>query len=120
MSGSRMVFLILALLTCGIQAYADDEISKIDVCREFSLIAKDVMAARQKSRPMSETLPQAIERVKAWAEKYVLELDSKKAEEMAAALVLPAYLNEEYPSSSTFDESRQRQISEFENFHFAE
>jgi len=115
-----VVLSFLASLLLATPAYAVDEVSEIDVCRDFSLIAKDVMTARQKKRPMSETLPNAIKRIEDWAEKYGFEIESEEVEEMAGTLVIPAYDSRVYPSSSTFDESRQEDISEFENFHFEE
>ena len=86
----------------------------------FLFIAKDVMIARHKELPMSETLPEAIKRIKDWAEEYGFEFESKAMEEIAASLVIPAYDSTVYPRNSTFDQARQNEISEFENLHFAE
>ena len=115
-----VVLTFLASLLLAAPADAVDEVSNIDVCRDFSLIAKDVMTARQKKLPMSETLPFAITLIEIWAEKYGYELESKGLEEAAAMLVLPAYDEVVYPSDSVFDEKRQEAISRFENHHFEE
>lgn len=76
------------------------------------------MTVRQKRGPMSEALARAIKRVEDWAEKYGFETQSETVDEMAATLVLSAYESPIYPSISTFDESRQDEIDEFENFYF--
>lgn len=105
---------VLLSLFLATTAYADDEVSKIDVCRDFSIIAKEIMTARQKKRPMSESLPIAIDRIEDWAEEY--EFDAEKAEEMAAALVMAAYKSTSYD----VEELRRDEIGEFENLHFEE
>ena len=95
-------------------AQADDEIPPIDVCRDFSFVARDVMTARQKDRPMSETIPNATNLIKRWADKYRLAVDMEEAEEQAADLVMDAYLKASYD----VEELQRDQISEFEDSYF--
>jgi len=113
------LFFLASLWLTG-PASAVDEVWEIDVCRDFSLIAIDVMTARQKKKPMSETLPNAIRQITAWAEKYRLELNSEKVEEVAAMLVMPAYDRAAYPSGSAWNPERKDAIRDFENLHFEE
>ncbi len=107
-------FLVSLLLAAP--AYADDEVSEIDVCRDYSIIAKDIMTARQKNRPMSETLPFARDRIKDWADKIGLEMDLEEAEKNAAILVMDAYDRPVYQ----VDTLAQGAISDFENVYFEE
>ncbi len=111
-----IVLFFLACLWLAAPADAADEVSGIDLCRDFSLIAKDVMTARQKKRPMSETLPNAIKLIEDWAKKYGVEMSWKDAEEGAALLVIPADGRAAYP----IDSARQDAIRDFENDHFEE
>ena len=120
MTRSIVVLLLLLSLMLATTAHASDEVSGIDVCRDFSIIAKDIMTARHKNKPMSEALPIAIDRIKDWMDKYGFEVFSEEAEEWAEALVIDAYDGPVFPSSSTFNESRREEISEFENGHFEE
>ncbi len=115
-----VVLSLLASLLLAAPADAVDGVSEIDVCRDFSLIAKEVMTARQKKRPMSETLPKTVKQIESWAEKYGLTMDSEKVEEAAAMLVIPAYDRFAWPSGSGYNENRQNAISDFENHHFEE
>jgi hypothetical protein len=114
----RLVVVLFFLASLWLVAPADaaDEISEIDVCRDFSLIAKDIMTARQKDRPMSETLPTARDRIKDWADNVGFDMDTKKAEGIAADLVMAAYDIPVYP----IDRLAQVEISQFENQHFEE
>ncbi len=109
-----------ALLTLTAQADGPDEISGIDFCRDFSLIAKEVMTARMDKRAMSEVLPYAIKQVEEWARKYGLEMDSKDAEEGGAKLVMAAYEIGAYPSTSNWNPERKDAIRDFENEIFEE
>ena len=117
MTRSIVVLFLLLSLMLALPAYAVDEVSEIDVCRDFSMIAKDIMTARQKKRPMSETLPIAVDRIEDWVEEYGFEIDS---EEMAATLVIAAHENRVFPNSSIYEEERREEISEFENYYFEE
>ena len=72
-------------------AHADDDISAIDICTDFSLVAKMVMTARQQDRPMSETLPLAKNEIKSWSDKYGLEMGMDEVEVIAAETVMAAY-----------------------------
>ena len=117
---SRLVVVIFFLASLWPAAPADaaDEISGIDICRDFSLIAKNVMTARQKKQPMSETLPDTIKQIEDWAKKYGIEMDAKDVEEGAALMVMPAYDMAAYPSDSNWNPERQDAIRDFENASF--
>jgi len=104
----------LASLFLALPVIAADEVSEIDICRDFSLVAKDVMTARQKKRPMSATLPIARDRIKAWADKYGRPMEMEEAEEWAAEIVMHAYRR----SASDIVELQRNTISDFENFYF--
>jgi hypothetical protein len=106
---------LFAVLVLSAQADGPDEVSGIDVCRDLSLVAKNVMTARQEKRPMSEVLPDAIKQMEDWAKKYGIEMDSINLEEAAAALVIPAYDMGAYPSSSSWNPERKDAIRDFEN-----
>ena len=118
MSRSVVVLFFLASLWLAAPADAADEVSGIDLCRDFSLIDKNVMTARQKKQPMSETLPNTIKRIEDWAKKYGIEMDSKDVEEGAALMVMPAYDRAAYPSDSNWNPERQDAIRDFENAVF--
>ena len=120
MTRPAVVLSFLASLLLAMPVYAVDELSEIDDCRDFSLIAKEVMTARQKKRPMSETLPKTVKKIESWAEKYGLTVDSEMVEETATMLVIPAYDRFAWPSDSGYNENRQDAISDFENHHFEE
>ena len=111
-----VVLSFLASLFLAARADAVDDFSEIDVCTSFSLIAKDVMIARQKDKPMSQTLPLARDRIKKWADKFGFGVDLKEAEEQAAQLVMAAYDRPSYGSGG----NAQDQISDFENDYFKE
>jgi len=106
-----------ASLLLATPAVADDELSPIDVCTSFSLIAKDVMTARQIDRPMSETLPFAIDRIKKWADEVRMDMDAKDTEKWAAEMVMVAYDSPSYGNPRDSGNS-QDEISDFENKHF--
>ncbi len=103
----------LLSLLLAMTAHAEDELKPVDFCTDLSLVANQVMKARQRDRPMSETLPMAKNRIKSWGDKYGLEMDMDEAEEMAAEMVMAAY--EEMISTDPF--KRQR-TTEFENAFF--
>ena len=109
---------LVASLMLAAQTNASDEISEIDVCRDFSLIANSVMIARQRKSPMSETLPFAIGQIELWGQKYELEMDPEDVEELAAELTIHAYDTFAWPVGSTYDDKRQDAISEFEDKYF--
>ena len=111
-----VIFLLLALPMLVTPTDAADQISEIDVCREFSLIAKNVMEERQKDKPMSQTLPSARDQIKKWADKLGLDVDVKEAEEQAAQLVMAAYDRPSFGSGG----NAEREISTFENDYFEE
>ncbi len=71
--------------------HAGDELQPIEICTGMSLIARQVMIARQQDRPMSSTLPETTNQIKKWGDKYGLEMDLDEAEEMAADMVMAAY-----------------------------
>ena len=107
---------VLLSIMLATTAYADDEVGPIDFCRDVSLIAKEVMTARQQDRSMSETLLIAIDRVKDWADENGLEMDEEEAEEFGSGMVMAAY--EE--SISPVDEYKRQKTTEFENSIFKE
>ncbi len=110
---------VLLSLLLATTAYADDEVSEIDLCKDLSIIAREIMTARQMDKPLSETLPMALDRMGDMVEKYRGEMDSaemKEMEEMFAPLVMAAY---EVPSYGMEGLGRS-EISEFENTTFAQ
>ncbi len=114
---------VLLSLLLSMTAYADDEVSNLDYCKDLSIIAKEIMTARQMDKPMSETLPLAVDRLRDMFVEYGRELDSDETEkitEMIAPLVMAAYESSSYPSDSAFEDARRKEISEFENMIFAE
>ena len=68
-----------------------EEPGALEVCRDLSYIAREVMQYRQKDRPMSEALSKVIGRIKNWAERLGLGMTTQEAEEMAAPMVMEAY-----------------------------
>ena len=120
MSRPLVVLFFLASLWLPAPADAADEISEIDICLDMSLIAKNVMTARQKKQPMSETLLNTIKLMEDWVKKYGMEMDSKDVEEGAALIVMPAYDRAAYPSNSSWNPERQDAIRDFENEYFEE
>jgi hypothetical protein len=103
---------VLLSLLLATAAYAADEVEPIDVCKDL---------ARQKNKPMSETLPIAIDRFKDLEDKYGGEVDmeaDREAEnkEMAAELVMAAYARPSYG----IEELQRREISDFENSVFGD
>ncbi len=103
----------LLSLLLEMTAHAEDELKPVDFCTDLSLVANQVMKARQPDRPMSETLPMAKNRIKSWGDKYGLEMDMDEAEEMAAEMVMAAY--EEMISTDSF---KKQTTTEFENAFF--
>ena len=111
------LFLLLALMITA-QADEPEEVSTIDLCRDISLIAKDIMTARQEKQPMSEVLPAAIKKLQKWAAKYGREMGSQEAEEMSAPLFMAAYDVPAYPDGSAWNSERRDAIRDFENEAF--
>lgn len=103
----------LLSLLLAMTAHAEDELKPVDFCTDLSLVANQVMKARQKDRPMSETLPMAKNRIKSWGDKYGLEMDIDEAEAIAAEMVMAAY--EEMISTDPF---KKQTTTEFENAFF--
>ncbi len=103
----------LLSLLLAMTAHAEDELKPVDFCTDLSLVANQVMKARQRDRPMSETLPMAKNRIKSWGDKYGLEIDMDEAEEMAAEMVMAAY--EKMISTDAF---KKQTTTEFENAFF--
>ena len=97
-------------------AFADDEPSPLVFCKDWSIIAREIMTARQNDVPMSETLSKAISRYQDWADKYDREMDAQTAEELAAPLVMGAY-GEIIEATDRF---QQQAITAFENRVFQE
>jgi hypothetical protein len=113
-----LALLFFAALMLAANADEPDDFSAIEVCRDFSLIARDVMTARQNKEPMSEILPATIKRFQKWAEEYGREMSSQEAEEMSAPLVMAAYDATAYPDGSPWNGKRQDAIRDFENDMF--
>ena len=86
----------------------------IEFCKEVSLIAKDVMTARQKERPMSETLPATIEQFLNLGDKFEKKTDPDTAEKTAASLVMMAYRRTSYP----VEYAKREAVDDFENDTF--
>ena len=113
--GSATAAVLLSLLLAT-TAHADDEVQPIDFCRDLSLIANQIMTARQQDRPMSEALPEATDRIKNWGDRYGFEMDMNEAEKAAADMVMAAY--EE--TISPVERYKRIEITEFENAVFKE
>lgn len=114
MSSPKTATILLSLFLAA-TAHADDEVSPISVCTDFSIMAREVMTARQKDKPMSESLPMAKNLVKRWGEKYGLEIPMDEAEKIAAEVVMAAYT-----AIISTDPFKKETITEFENGVFAE
>jgi len=114
---SIFAFLLVSLLLATV-AYADDEASPMGVCKDLSIIAREIMTARQEDKPMSETLPAALKLFRDMADSYEVEWveEAKEAEEGIVELVMAAYDLPSYP----VEVLQTREISEFENEVFAE
>lgn len=97
-------------------AHADEDIGPVDLCRDVSQIANQIMTARQKNRPMSETIPVAADGIMGWSDKYELEMTAGKAEEAAADMVMAAYEQSIQP----VERHQRLEITEFENAVFKE
>ena len=107
---------VLMSLLLATTAHADDEFGPIDFCRDISLIANQVMAARQQNRPMSETIPKATNRIKDWSDKYGFDMDMHENEEAAADMVMAAYRK----MISPVEDYKRLAITDFENVVFQE
>ena len=114
MTRSIAVLLLLLSPLLASPANADDEVQPIEICRDFSFIAKEIMTARQMDKPMSENLPNARDLVKGWADKYGLAVDMEEAEKTAADMVMDAYVKASYDIEGL----QQDQIGDFENSYF--
>ena len=112
----RRVATVLMSIFLATTVHAEDDFAPVAFCTDLSAVAKLVMTARQQDRPMSETLPMATNQIKAWGDKYGLEMGMDKAEETAAEMVMTAY--EEMISSS--DGYKRERTTEFENAFFKE
>jgi hypothetical protein len=106
---------VLLSLLLATTAYAADEVTPIDVCKDFSVIARDIMKARQMGDPLSETLPNALKQFSEFQDRYGIEPD-EEGDKHLAALVMAAY---EAPIMQ-YEEFQQSAIDEFENEFFAE
>ena len=125
---------VLLSLLIATTTYGQDEDASlgIELCRWVSILAKEVMTARQKDTPMSETLPFALDRIKDFPNDMGIlgeELGEEERAEMLAEfensfqemkpiitqLVMGAY---EAPAF-TYEEYQRTAISEFENATFA-
>ncbi len=116
----RFVFALFLFSAMMTTAHADDpkEVSVIDLCRDMSLIAKDIMTARQNREPISEVLPATSKQMQKWAAKHLRKMDLQTAEELSAPMVMAAYDVNAYPDGSTWREKRRDAIRDFENEAF--
>lgn len=108
MPSYKSATVLLSLLLATI-AYAVDEVEPINFCKDFSIVAKEIMTSRQKDKPMSETLPIAIDRFKVMQEEYGIEVDMEETKEAVAELVMAAYAR----PSFRIEELQQDEISGF-------
>ena len=115
--------LLLSLLVAT-PAYADDEPSAMDWCRDISLIARDVMYARQSNVPMSSTLPNTLDELRNMFTELGVDINDMdeeqqeafgQIEELITRLVMDAY---EVPAWDL--ESLQNDaVNSFENSAFS-
>ena len=106
---------ILSTLLLTTTAYAVDEVTPMGVCKDISIIAKEIMIARQAGKPLSETLPNALAQFGEMQKRYEIE-PFEEGNEAITVLVMAAY---DIPTYST-EGNQRREISEFENQVFAE
>ena len=112
---SHKIATVLLSLLLVTTAYAVDEVAPIDFCKDMSIIAKEIMTARQKNKPMSETLPIALDRYQDLVDRYGIELDTEvEMNEAVAELVMDAYAR----PSFGMKENQRHEISTFENYIF--
>ena len=119
------VFLISLLPLLAVPAHADDTdpAEAIEHCTVISLIARDVMAARQVAQPMSTVLPEAIKRFEEWMVSLGFEPgpDTADAADAANKMVVHAYSISAYPSDGApYEMKRNEEIAQFENEYFSE
>jgi len=117
-----LVSLLLATISYGLDEFDNLE---VESCKLVSIVAKEIMTARQEGQPLSETLPSAINRFKELLEEIgvdvsVLEAEIpgelKELEQAIAQLAMGAY---EVPPFS--NENAQRDaIDYYENTAFSE
>jgi hypothetical protein len=115
----------------------DIENSGIEYCKWVSIIARDIMTARQQGKPMSETLPFALDRIRDFPEDMGLDveelsedMDEEKKAEMLAVLenfyqgikpIITELVMRVYEAPAyTFEENQRTAISELENATFAQ
>ena len=77
---------LMLLLGHAAPAQEDDTEWNIEYCKWVSLLAKDIMTARQDDAPMSETLPFALDRVDNFFYDMGVDFDELDEEEAELAL----------------------------------
>jgi len=115
MSRPKAAIVLMSILLAT-TALADDDVRPLEFCRDLSLIANQVMIARQRDKPMSETIPIATDRLIQLTKKYGREIELDEAEELAAGMVMDAYRE----SIEIFDDDKKLEVTEFENDVFKE
>ncbi len=125
--------LLLSLLFATTTYGQDDDASfGIEYCRWVSILAKEIMTARQEDKPMSETLPFALDRLKEFLDDMGVDVEELGEEERAEVLAeLEVYFQTMRPiitqmvmgaykaPTFTYEEHQRDAISEFENGAFA-
>ena len=109
----RSAIVLLSLLLTS-TVFAVDDFSPIDFCKDLSMIAKEVMTARQKDKPLSETLPAAQKRFRELVDDYGVDTDNE-SDVLIAEMVMGAY---EMPSYGV-TANQKSMIAKFENEIFA-
>lgn len=104
------ILLAVSLFAIAAGEPAVEKPGALEVCRDLSHIAREVMQYRQKDRPMSEALSKVIGRIENWAKRIGVEMTTQEAEEMAAPMVMQAYM-----VSISTPPFQPEAITEFEN-----
>ncbi len=104
------------LLLVSTTAHADGEATRIEICKDYSHVAKQVMAERQQDIPMSEVLPETVDGLMNWANKYGFDNDVLKVEAAASGLVMAAFEESILP----VDSYKAQMVTDFENTAFKE
>ena len=112
----RSAIVLLSLLLTS-TVFAVDDVPPIDFCKDLSMIAKEVMTARQKDKPLSETLPAAQKRFRELVDNYGADTDNESdaLDALIAEMVMGAY---EMPSYGV-TANQKSMIANFENEIFA-
>ena len=110
--------MLTATLLLTLPATASETWQVVDLCRDLSLIARDVMSERQDRQVMSDVLPDTADRVEEWVRKYKLPFDTDEIKELAAIITMEAFESSLFPPGSNWNIDRADAISSFENGYF--